>query len=139
MSKRIFAAMLFFAGLAACGGDVIDQVYPAGKGDNETNGEASNSNGQETGSAAGGSGKEAGEKLCWDAPTTNDDGTALIDLAGYKVYYGTMPGYFPSSIDVGNETCWTISEANRSARFFYVVKAYSLSGTESGPSNEVSY
>ena len=27
--------------------------------------------------------------LNWTAPTTNTDGTALTDLAGYKIYYGT--------------------------------------------------
>lgn len=29
--------------------------------------------------------------LAWNAPTTNVDGTALTDLAGYTVYYGTSP------------------------------------------------
>ena len=28
--------------------------------------------------------------LSWDPPTTNADGTPLTDLAGYKVYYGTI-------------------------------------------------
>jgi len=28
--------------------------------------------------------------VSWIPPTTNTDGTALTDLAGYKVYYGTV-------------------------------------------------
>ena len=28
--------------------------------------------------------------LSWDAPTLNEDGSALIDLAGYKIYRGSL-------------------------------------------------
>jgi len=30
--------------------------------------------------------------LSWNAPSTNEDGTPLTDLAGYKIYYGTATG-----------------------------------------------
>ena len=30
--------------------------------------------------------------LSWTAPTENEDGSALTDLAAYKIYYGTSPG-----------------------------------------------
>ena len=35
--------------------------------------------------------------LSWNAPTTNADGTPLIDLAGYHVYLGTSPPPCPSA------------------------------------------
>lgn len=39
--------------------------------------------------------------LSWIAPTTNQDGTALTDLAGYEVYYGiaTLSYDVPSTLD----------------------------------------
>ena len=40
--------------------------------------------------------------LAWN-PVTDSD------LAGYKVYYGTSPGSYTSSVDVGNVTATTIS------------------------------
>jgi hypothetical protein len=33
----------------------------------------------------------------WTAPTTNQDGTPLTDLAGYRLYYGTSPTPCPGS------------------------------------------
>jgi len=30
----------------------------------------------------------------WTAPTTNTDGTPLMDLAGYNIYVGNAPGQF---------------------------------------------
>ena len=40
--------------------------------------------------------------LNWNPPTQNDDGSALVDLAGYKVYYGTSPGSYPNVITINN-------------------------------------
>src|SRR5262245_13374653 len=33
----------------------------------------------------------------WNAPTTNEDGTPLVDLAGYRVYLGTSPPSCPGA------------------------------------------
>ncbi len=32
--------------------------------------------------------------LSWTAPSTNEDGSPLNDLAGYKLYYGTQTGQY---------------------------------------------
>ena len=40
--------------------------------------------------------------LSWTAPTQNDDGSPLTDLAGFKIYYGTAPGNHPTSIQIAN-------------------------------------
>lgn len=42
--------------------------------------------------------------LSWNPPTANTDGSQLTDLAGYKVYYGTISGYYTQQIDVSNGT-----------------------------------
>src|SRR5262245_58616255 len=37
------------------------------------------------------SGSTGSATLSWDAPTTNTNGTALTDLTGYRIYYGSSP------------------------------------------------
>lgn len=75
--------------------------------------------------------------LTWNAPITNVDGTPLTDLSGYKVYYGTSPGNYSTSINVGNQTTYTITGLGY-ATYYSAVTAYDTSGNESGFSNEVS-
>lgn len=36
--------------------------------------------------------------LQWTAPTENEDGSPLTDLAGYRIYYGTVPGEYTEEI-----------------------------------------
>ena len=75
--------------------------------------------------------------LTWDAPTTNADGTALTDLAGYKIYYGPATNdYSGGSIDVGLTTSYD-AQALPSGWTCFVVTAYDTSGNESTYSNEV--
>ena len=68
--------------------------------------------------------------LSWDPNTESD-------LAGYKAYVGTASGVYGSSIDVGNQTTYTITGLG-SGTFYFVVTAYNTSGIESVHSNEVS-
>lgn len=72
----------------------------------------------------------ADASLSWDANTEND-------LAGYKVYYGTSSGNYGAPVDVGNQTSYTVTGLNGSP-YYFAVRAYNTSGTESGYSNEVS-
>ena len=75
--------------------------------------------------------------LAWDAPSTNTNGTALQDLAGYKVHYGTAPGSYTGSVDVGTVTSCSISGLG-AGTYYLVVTAYNKAGAESTYSNEVS-
>ncbi len=61
------------------------------------------------------------------------------DLAGYRVYYGTVSGYYPNVIDVGNHTSVTVSNLELGVRYYFVVTAYDRAGNESLPSEEVSW
>jgi hypothetical protein len=74
--------------------------------------------------------------LSWIAPTTNEDGTPLTDLAGYKIYYGTSPGSYNNHITVHNTTSYTISNLAPDMYYFTIV-AYDTSGNESNYSNEM--
>jgi fibronectin type 3 domain-containing protein len=69
--------------------------------------------------------------LAWD-PNTEPD------LAGYKVYYGTVSRAQTDSIDVGNATAYTIMGLLEGRTYFFAATAYDRYGRESGLSNEVS-
>ncbi|MCP4409787.1 MAG: fibronectin type III domain-containing protein [Gammaproteobacteria bacterium] len=77
--------------------------------------------------------------LSWVPPTSNEDGSPLNDLAGYKVYYGTSPGSYPNVIDVANPGIASYVVENLSPNtYYFVITAYNSSGDESVPSNGVS-
>jgi len=75
--------------------------------------------------------------LTWTMPTLNDDGTALIDLAGYKIYYGNTSGQYPNGVTVANPSVTSYVLENLAAGDYYIVAtAYNTAGTESIYSNE---
>ena len=76
--------------------------------------------------------------LSWDAPTTNEDGSPLTDLAGYKIYYSLSSGNYTSHIDVGNVTTSQVNNLTDGATYYLAVTAYDFSGNESAYSSEVS-
>ena len=81
---------------------------------------------------------EAGQAiLSWTVPTTNEDGTPLTDLAGYKVYYGKVSATYTTIKDIRNVLTYTITGLGEGT-WFFVVTAYNTIGTESAYSNEVS-
>ena len=75
--------------------------------------------------------------LSWQAPTTNEDGSPLTDLAGYKLYCGPSMGNYLPIKDVGNVLEYPISNDLQDGTHFCVATAYDTSGNESAYSNEV--
>jgi len=75
--------------------------------------------------------------LSWSPPTTNTDGTPLTDLAGFKIYYGTSPGNYTSSINVGNVTSYTVTDLPMGVTLYFALTAYDSFGYESVHSGEV--
>ena len=74
--------------------------------------------------------------LSWTAPTQNDDGSDLIDLIGYKLYWGTEPGNYTESVTIDNATVTTyIVENLAPGTYEFVATAYNSSGVESQYSN----
>ena len=61
---------------------------------------------QNAGAAACRNAKDDGaaysQPLKWDVPQTKTDGTALNDIAGYRVYFGTASGMYTGCVDVQN-------------------------------------
>ena len=54
--------------------------------------------------------------LAWD-PVDDED------LQGYRVYYGTAPGSYSDSVDVGNATSHTLTGLTDCTRYYVAVKA----------------
>jgi hypothetical protein len=75
--------------------------------------------------------------LTWDAPLKNVDGSALTDLAAYKLYYGRNPGDYSSEILIDNPGVTTYVVENLVAdTYFFAITAINEAGEESRFSNE---
>ena len=75
--------------------------------------------------------------LSWKPPTTNADGTPLVDLAGFRVVYGQVSRQYTGMIDLPSPGLTSVVIENLvPATWYFAVKAYSKTGTESALSNE---
>jgi len=85
---------------------------------------------------AGGSGMAT---LSWQAPTTTTAGTALTDLAGYRIYYGTNSSDLTQSVQVSSVGIQTYVIDNLGAgTWYFAVMAVTSGGVESALSDIVS-
>ena len=75
--------------------------------------------------------------LNWVAPTQNSDGTPLMDLAGYKIFYGTSSGNYSHEIRISNSGMTTYVVDNLVPdTYFFAAKSFNTSGVESAYSGE---
>jgi len=72
-------------------------------------------------------------------PTENSDGSALTNLAGYTVYYGTSSGSLTQSVKVTNPglSAYTVTDLP-SGTWYFAVTSYSSAGVESTRTGTVS-
>jgi hypothetical protein len=75
--------------------------------------------------------------VIWTAPSTNEDGTPITALGGYKVYYGTTPGVYTSQ-DVGYVGSYQVVGLTKGQLYYFTVTAYDGNGIESDYANVVS-
>jgi hypothetical protein len=74
--------------------------------------------------------------LSWTPPTENEDGTALTDLDGYRIYWGTTAGIYPNSVTIDNESVSTYVIDNLSpGTYEFVATSFNTSGVESAYSS----
>jgi hypothetical protein len=74
--------------------------------------------------------------LTWEPPTTKTDGTALTDLAGYRIVYGTSAAHLTQTIQLANAglTAYVV-ENLAPGTYYFAVRAYTSRGFESADSN----
>ena len=71
-------------------------------------------------------------ELVWTAPTRNEDGSALTDLAGYKVRYGQSAGGLTQILDVAAPAATTTRiEGLAAGTWYFTVSSYTKIGVES--------
>jgi hypothetical protein len=70
--------------------------------------------------------------LNWIPPTENDDGTTLMDLDGYRIYWGTTPGNYPNSVTIDNEGLTSYVVDNLApGTYEFVATSFNVAGVES--------
>jgi hypothetical protein len=77
--------------------------------------------------------------LAWQAPTENIDGTALTNLSGYKIHYGTQAGHYTQTVTLNNAGLTRyVVENLTSGTYYFAITAVTASGAESDLSGEAS-
>ncbi len=62
---------------------------------------------------------------------------SVSDVAGYKVYYGTVSHNYQSNVDAGTFTSVEIDGLSAGITYYFAVTAYNKSGNESAYSQEI--
>lgn len=77
--------------------------------------------------------------LSWTAPTENTDGTALTNLAGYWIYYGTSPDALTKSVRIDSPGIATYVVSNLSpGTWYFSMTTYTTADVESARSSVLS-
>ena len=85
------------------------------------------------------SGGQFAVTISWTPPTTNEDGSTLTDLAGYKIYYGFNAGSYPNSIEVNNaSTSSYVVENLVAGTYFFALTSLNSNRIESALSDPIS-
>ncbi len=75
----------------------------------------------------------------WTPPTTNTDGSALTDLAGFTIYYGTSASNLNQSVKVAGAGLRTSTISSlASGTWFFSVQSYTNTGLQSAVTATVS-
>jgi hypothetical protein len=77
--------------------------------------------------------------LSWVAPTENTNGTPLMNLAGYRIYYGTSATALTHTVQIANPGIVTYVVSNLSpGTWYFSIGDYTSANVESGVSVVVS-
>src|SRR5262249_15772212 len=78
--------------------------------------------------------------ISWMPPDTNTDGSALTDLTGYHIHYGTDPRSLVTEIDLPTSglTDYVVENLDSNTTYYFTVSAYNSAGVESIDSAVVS-
>jgi Putative Ig domain len=74
--------------------------------------------------------------LSWQPSAQNTDGSALTDLAGYQIKYGTNPGALSQTIQIANPGLTTYVITNLApGTYYFGMLSYTVTGVQSQLSN----
>lgn len=77
--------------------------------------------------------------LSWSAPTQNTDGSALTNLAGYRIYYGTNANSLTQTVSINTVGVTNYVVGNLSAgTWYFAMRSVNAAGVESDMSNVAS-
>lgn len=78
--------------------------------------------------------------ISWVAPTQNEDGSALTDLAGYRIYFGTSTAKYSQEISLTSPGATTyVIENLAPGKYFLVMTSINGSGLESKYTPELAF
>jgi hypothetical protein len=109
------------------------------RGEAPTTSSSSSSSGATSGSGSlSGATARTNVTLSWSAPTENTNGSALTNLAGYIIYYGSSASAMTQTIDINTVGVLTYVVDNLSAgNWYFQIVAVNSAGEQSSPSTTV--
>lgn len=120
-----------FCGLAAA----VLVLAGCGGGSGSSSASASGTSGPPSATAPAPTSKGSAT-LNWTAPTSNSDGSALTNLAGYHIYYGASAGSMSNRVTIASPSTLNYVVSNLgSGTWYFAIAAYTNDGLESGMSN----
>jgi hypothetical protein len=88
---------------------------------------------------SGGTPATGSATLSWSVPTQNTDGTALTDLAGYRIVYGTSASELNQTVQIANTGTTSYKIDNlASGTWYFALRSYNSGGAESANSTVAS-
>ena len=76
--------------------------------------------------------------LGWVAPTQNNNGTPITDLAGYKIHYGTASQDYTQVVSITNPSLSRyVLDSLPSGTYYFAISSYNSQGLESPLSGEI--
>ena len=136
----VSAAVLILSG---CGGGGSGSGSSAAVASSPPSSATGSSGSSGTSGSSGGSGTTTtnppptgSAKLTWTAPTANTNGSALTNLAGYYIYYGTNSASLGTMVNVASSSTLTYTVTGLGAgTWYFAIAAYTNDGLTSPMSN----
>ena len=76
--------------------------------------------------------------VAWTAPQQNTDGSALTDLAGYRIYYGNSPSNLTNVVTVGTNVSSYVVQNLAAGTYYVAMTSLNAQGVESAQSTVAS-
>ena len=139
VASRLLATVVVIRALTACGGGGGSSASTTSSA-SVAPVSSSDSSAPDTSSPSPASTSSIGAAtLSWAAPDQNTDGSALTNLAGYRIYFGTSADALNQVIDIPTVGITTyVVDDLAAGTYYFSIRAYNAVGAESALSNIVS-